>query len=89
MCAASGAGALRARTASGRPPSDSNALTASTKPNARRRTSRTVYGGAVTAGKPVATFVIIGLCALVYVLQWIVPNDGIYQQLAYAPALTG
>lgn len=51
-------------------------------------TARTVYGGAVTAGKPVVTYVIIGLCALVYALQWIVPNDGIYQQLAYAPALT-
>jgi membrane associated rhomboid family serine protease len=43
----------------------------------------------VTAGKPVVTYVIIALCALVYALQWIVPNDGIYQQLAYAPALTG
>jgi membrane associated rhomboid family serine protease len=51
-------------------------------------TVRTVYGGAVTVGKPVVTYVIIGLCALVYALQWIVPNDGIYQQLAYAPALT-
>jgi membrane associated rhomboid family serine protease len=51
-------------------------------------TVRTVYGGAVTIGKPVVTFVIIGLCALVYALQWIVPNDGIYQQLAYAPAFT-
>ena len=52
-------------------------------------TVRTVYGGAVTTGKPVVTYVIIALCALVYALQWIVPNDGIYQQLAYAPALTG
>ncbi|GAA2135733.1 rhomboid family intramembrane serine protease [Arthrobacter humicola] len=51
-------------------------------------TVRTVYGGAATIGKPVVTFVIIGLCALVYALQWIVPNDGIYQQLAYAPAFT-
>jgi membrane associated rhomboid family serine protease len=49
---------------------------------------RTVYGGAVTTDKPVATFVIIGLCALVYALQWIIPNDGVYQQLAYAPAFT-
>ena len=49
---------------------------------------RTVYGGAVTTGRPVVTNVIIGLCALVYALQWIVPNDGIYQQLAYAPAFT-
>ena len=60
--------------------------------NETKRTTpavRTVYGGAVTAGKPVVTYVIIALCALVYALQWIVPNDGIYQQLAYAPALTG
>jgi len=59
--------------------------------NETKRTTpnvRTVYGGAVTAGRPTVTYVIIGLCALAYVLQWIVPNDGIYQQLAYAPALT-
>jgi membrane associated rhomboid family serine protease len=49
---------------------------------------RTVYGGAVATGRPLVTFLIIGLCALVYVLQWLVPDDGIYQQLAYAPAFT-
>src|SRR6476661_795999 len=60
--------------------------------NETKRTTpavRTVYGGAGTADKPMVTYVIIALCALVYALQWIVPNDGIYQQLAYAPALTG
>jgi membrane associated rhomboid family serine protease len=31
-----------------------------------------------------ATFLIIGLCALIYVLQWVVPDDGIYQNLAFA-----
>jgi membrane associated rhomboid family serine protease len=38
----------------------------------------------VAAGRPLVTFLIIGLCALVYVLQWLVPNDGIYQNLAFA-----
>jgi membrane associated rhomboid family serine protease len=59
--------------------------------NETRRTTpdvRTVYGGAVAAGRPLVTFLIIGLCALVYVLQWLVPDDGIYQELAYAPAFT-
>ncbi|WP_427134994.1 rhomboid family intramembrane serine protease [Pseudarthrobacter sp. S9] len=59
--------------------------------NETKRTTpdvKTVYGGAVAAGKPLVTFLIIGLCALVYVLQWLVPNDGIYQELAYAPAFT-
>ena len=46
--------------------------------------ARTVYGGAVATGRPLATFLIIGLCALVYVLQWVVPNDGVYQNLAFA-----
>ena len=45
---------------------------------------RTVYGGAVAAGKPRVTFGIIAVCAIVYVLQWIVPNDGIYQDFAFA-----
>jgi membrane associated rhomboid family serine protease len=43
-----------------------------------------VYGGAVAAGKPLVTFSIIGLCALLYVLQWLVPDEGIYRQLAFA-----
>ncbi|WP_211877159.1 rhomboid family intramembrane serine protease [Pseudarthrobacter albicanus] len=59
--------------------------------NETKRTTpavKTVYGGAVATGRPLVTFLIIGLCALVYVLQWLVPNDGIYQELAYAPAFT-
>lgn len=59
--------------------------------NETRRTTpdvRTVYGGAVATGRPLVTYLIIGLCALVYVLQWLVPDDGIYQELAYAPAFT-
>ena len=55
--------------------------------NETKRTTpgvKTVYGGAVAAGKPLVTFILIGLCALLYVLQWLVPNDGIYQNLAFA-----
>jgi membrane associated rhomboid family serine protease len=55
--------------------------------NETKRTTpgvKTVYGGAVAAGKPLVTFIIIGLCALIYVLQWLLPNDGIYQELAFA-----
>ena len=50
--------------------------------------TKTVYGGAPAGGRPLVTLAIIGLCALVYVLQWLVPDDGIYQELAYAPAFT-
>ncbi|CAM3266955.1 Rhomboid protease GluP [Arthrobacter ulcerisalmonis] len=45
---------------------------------------RSVYGGAVAAGKPLATFSIIAACALLYVLQWVVPNDAVYQTLGYS-----
>jgi membrane associated rhomboid family serine protease len=38
----------------------------------------------MAAGKPLVTFIIIGLCALIYVLQWLLPNDGMYQELAFA-----
>ncbi len=50
--------------------------------------AKTVYGGAPAGDRPLVTFAIIGLCALVYVLQWLVPGDRIYQELAYAPAFT-
>jgi membrane associated rhomboid family serine protease len=30
------------------------------------------------------TYVIIGLCALVYVLQWIVPGDAVFENFAFA-----
>jgi membrane associated rhomboid family serine protease len=45
---------------------------------------KTVYGGAVAAGKPLVTFGIIALCAVMYVLQWLIPDKWIYQNLAYA-----
>jgi membrane associated rhomboid family serine protease len=38
----------------------------------------------VAGGKPVMTFGIIAACALIYVLQWVIPNDGIYQNFAFA-----
>jgi membrane associated rhomboid family serine protease len=45
---------------------------------------KTVYGGAVSAGRPLVTFGIIALCAVIYVLQWLLPDEWIYQNLAYA-----
>lgn len=47
-------------------------------------TVRSVYGGAVAAGKPLATYGIIAACVVLYVLQWIVPNNAVYQNLAFA-----
>ncbi|MGX1163175.1 membrane associated rhomboid family serine protease [Arthrobacter sp. SLBN-100] len=54
--------------------------------NETRRTTpevRTVYGGAVTAGKPLVTYGIIAACVVMYVLQWIIPGQAVYEQLAY------
>lgn len=45
---------------------------------------KTVYGGAVATGKPLVTFGIIALCAVMYVLQWVVPGEWIFQNLAFA-----
>ncbi|MDR7158518.1 rhomboid family intramembrane serine protease [Arthrobacter sp. BE255] len=45
---------------------------------------RTVYGGAVTTGKPVITYGIIAACVLIYVLQLLVPNEAVFQNLAFA-----
>jgi membrane associated rhomboid family serine protease len=55
--------------------------------NETKRTTpavRSVYGGAAAVGKPLATFGIIAACALLYVLQWVVPNDWVYQNFAFA-----
>lgn len=55
--------------------------------NETKRTTpavKTVYGGAVATGKPIVTFGIIALCAVMYVLQWVVPGEWIYQNLAFA-----
>ncbi|SDS54866.1 Membrane associated serine protease, rhomboid family [Pseudarthrobacter equi] len=55
--------------------------------NETRRTTpevRSVYGGTVATGKPMVTFRIIAACAVLYVLQWIIPNDAVYQSLGFA-----
>jgi membrane associated rhomboid family serine protease len=43
----------------------------------------TVYGGAVATGRPLVTYGIIAACALVYVLQWVIPGGAVYEQFAY------
>ncbi|ADX71236.1 uncharacterized membrane protein [Pseudarthrobacter phenanthrenivorans Sphe3] len=45
---------------------------------------RTVYGGAVATGKPMVTFGIIAACAVLYVLQWVIPSDAVFRNLAFA-----
>jgi membrane associated rhomboid family serine protease len=52
------------------------------------RGTRTVYGGAVTDGKPKVTIGIMIICAALFVLQWIVPNNAVLQTLAYVPLYT-
>jgi membrane associated rhomboid family serine protease len=55
--------------------------------NETKRTTpaaKTVYGGTAVVGRPLVTFGIIAVCALLYVLQWLIPNDWIYQNLAFA-----
>ncbi|MGW9414065.1 rhomboid family intramembrane serine protease [Arthrobacter cupressi] len=45
---------------------------------------RSVYGGTAVAGRPTVTLALIAACVLVYVLQWIVPGDAIFQNFAFA-----
>ena len=55
--------------------------------NETKRTTpgvRTVYGGAVATGRPLVTFGIIAVCALMYVLQWVIPADAVFRYLAFA-----
>lgn len=53
------------------------------------RKTRTVYGAtARPGGRPIVTFALIGLCVLVYALQWLIPHDEVFQDFAYATALT-
>lgn len=42
------------------------------------------YGGALAIGRPFVTYLIIGLCVLVYILQWVLPGDVIFQNFAFA-----
>ncbi|MDO5862642.1 MULTISPECIES: rhomboid family intramembrane serine protease [Paenarthrobacter] len=55
--------------------------------NEQKRTTpayRAPYGGALAVGKPLVTYAIIALCVLVYVLQWLLPGEAVYQQFAFA-----
>ncbi|NUP75145.1 MAG: rhomboid family intramembrane serine protease [Sinomonas sp.] len=50
---------------------------------------RTRYGApARRSDRPIVTWSIMALCGLVYLLQWLIPNDEVYQNFAYATALT-
>ena len=49
------------------------------------RQVRTVFGGSVTDGRPVATMTIIGICVGVYLLQQVVP--GFTSRVAFVPVL--
>ncbi len=49
------------------------------------RQVRTVFGGAVTDGRPVATMTIIGICLVVFLGQLAVP--GLDNRIAFVPAL--
>jgi membrane associated rhomboid family serine protease len=50
------------------------------------RPVRTPFGGRPTDGRPLATYTIIGLCVLAFLLQQ-VPGLGITNELAFVPAL--
>lgn len=52
------------------------------------RAARTVLGGRLTGGRPVATLTLIGLCVAVYVLQQ-VPGLAVTDRFAFTPALAG
>jgi membrane associated rhomboid family serine protease len=49
------------------------------------RQARTVFGGSVTDGRPLATMWIIGICVAVFLLQMVVP--GFQNRIAFVPAL--
>jgi membrane associated rhomboid family serine protease len=49
------------------------------------RQARTVFGGQVTDGRPLATMTIIGICVAVFVLQLTVP--GLDDRISFVPAL--
>ncbi|HET7822522.1 MAG TPA: rhomboid family intramembrane serine protease [Ornithinibacter sp.] len=49
------------------------------------RQARTVFGGSVTDGRPVATMTLIGICLVVFVAQYVVP--GLQDTIAFVPIL--
>lgn len=59
------------------------------KESARAMPSRrTIFGGAVTTGRPVVTITMMAICVVLFALEWVIPKDFIYQNFAYAPFLT-
>ncbi|ALE07525.1 protease [Arthrobacter sp. ERGS1:01] len=51
-------------------------------------TRRTIFGGAVTTGRPVVTITMMAICVVLFALDWIIPNGFIFNNLAYAPFFT-
>lgn len=49
---------------------------------------RTIFGGAVRAGRPVVTLTMMAICVAAYVLDLVIPNGFVFQTFAYAPFLT-
>jgi membrane associated rhomboid family serine protease len=49
------------------------------------RQARTVFGGSVTDGRPVATMTLIGICVVVYLAQSVVAGLG--EKIAFVPVL--
>ncbi|MDN5797272.1 MAG: rhomboid family intramembrane serine protease [Intrasporangium sp.] len=47
------------------------------------RQSTTVLGGRVTDGKPVVTYTLIGICVVIFLIQWVSP--GFTTDFAFAP----
>ncbi|MFH5879239.1 rhomboid family intramembrane serine protease [Arthrobacter sp. NA-172] len=46
--------------------------------------ARSALGGTLSTGRPLATYVLIGLCVLVYALQWLIPGNVVEDQLFFA-----
>lgn len=52
------------------------------------RARRTIFGGGVTTGRPVVTITMMAICVAMFVLDWAIPKDFIFQNFAYAPFTT-
>ncbi|MHA7306829.1 rhomboid family intramembrane serine protease [Arthrobacter sp. TMN-49] len=49
---------------------------------------RTIFGGAVRTGRPVATMTLMAICVAAFALDWAFPNGLVFLNFAYAPLLT-
>lgn len=49
---------------------------------------RTIFGGVVRTGRPVATITLMAICVVAFALDWAIPNGFVFQNFAYAPFLT-